>query len=522
MQRFLEKYHDRIIGVLNGFDRLLFRGTLRRISSVQGLSTYLSHMGVLLKNFGEWSSALTERLRQASESAAAEARRPLHYINSPSLRKEELARTIAQRDGIDQGLICVLTAVEPCMSFDLHRSRERKRLELTARERKCLWVYHYMMHPQLGFMHARLQTWLPFTVKICINGHEWLARQMNAAGIDFVRKRNCFVDISDIAQAQQLAQEQLRTEWPRLLDSILAQISPLHQRAFHDYPLPYYWSADETEWSSDILFRSATHLSSLYPQLLRQAMVAFKSDDVMRFLGRLHPQKRSRPDFKGEVTTDAKRRPEGIRIKHRLNTNSIKMYNKEGSVLRVETTINNAREFKVFRPPSDNPRGPARWQRMRKGVADLHRRAQISQSCNQRYVQALGALHSGTTLAQAMQRLCRRVIHKARPYRALNPFSKDDRALLATVCRGEFAINGFRNRDLCRFMYPGSRRGTEHHRRRTAAKVTRLLGLLRAHGIIKKVPKTHRYILTSYGRQITSLLTLASDATSNKLKGLAA
>jgi len=522
MQRFITKYHDRIVGAVSGFDRVQFRGTLRRISSLQGLSTYLAYMGVLLKHFGEWSMSLTARIRQASEAIAAQTGRPLHYVGSSAVRKEDFARSIAQRDGIHHGLICVLTAVEPCMSFDVRRNRERKRIELVARERKCLWVYHYLMHPQLGFMHARLQTWVPFTIKICINGREWLAQQLQHAGIGFLRKRNCFIDVADMAGTQRLAWQQLRTNWPHLLDSIAAHVNPVHRELFHDYPLPYYWSADETEWATDMLFGSADDLSLLYPSLLRQAITTFGSDDVMRFLGQIHPLQRSHPNFKGQVVSDIRRRPEGLCIKHRLNANSVKMYNKEGSVLRVETTINNARQFKVYRPSEDKPRGRPRWLRMRKGVADLHRRARVSQACNERYIDALATLDTDTPLAHLVHPLCRSLRDHGRRYRALSPFAQNDRELLAAVCRPEFLINGLRNRELRCLLYPNSQAGALADRRRAAGRVTRMLGILRAHGILKKVPKTHRYLLTDRGRQITTLLSLAANATPCQLARLAA
>jgi len=522
MQQFLERYHDCIRGVLRGFDRVLFRGTLRRISSVAGLSSYFSYREIRLVDFRGWAEDLTARVRKASEAVVERAGRPLHYVAGRAVRKEDLARTIAERDNIREGLICGFTAVEPCMSFDIHRNRERKRLELVARERRCLWVYHYLMHPQLGFMHARIQTWAPFTVKICINGREWLARHMSKAGIDFVRKRNCFIDIANVESVQQLALQQLRTNWPRLLDGIVEQLNPLHQELFRDYPLPYYWSADETEWATDIMFRSTQQLSALYPSLLRQAISGFQSDDVMRFLGQIHPDQRSRPNFKGEVVSDVKRRPEGIRIKHRLNANSIKMYNKEGSVLRIETTINNARDLKVYRPPHDKPRGKHEWKRMRKGVADLHRRAMLSDASNHRYIEALAPLSTDATLAQLMQPLCQPTYRNGRRCRGLNPLAKQDRDALAAVCRGEFAISGLRNKDLRVLLYPTAKDNDAHACRCTAAKATRMLGLLRAHRIIKKLPKSHRYTLTDKGRQITALLSLASNATPCQLERLAA
>jgi len=513
MQSFLRKYQKATIGVVNGFDRLLFRGTIRLIASVSGMMSYLYRKNILLKDFGQWAEHLSAEVVSASKQVAVDAGRPIEYIRSSSIDKEDYARSIAARDGIKNGLICLFTAVEPCQSFDIHKNREAKKLELVSRQRKCLWIYHYMIHPIFGFMHARIQTWLPLTVKLCINGREWLSRQLDNENIGYIRRANCFADIQDIPRAQKLFDEQLKSNWPQLLGSIQQSINPLHTELFNDFPLYYYWSADESEWATDIMFKSHEQLARLYPHLLRYGMTVFQSKDVMRFLGHASPEcKKVNAHFKGQVVTDIKHRPEGVRIKHRVNNNSIKMYDKEGSVLRVETTINNTREFKVYRRANDDPKKPYRWQKMRKGVADLQRRAQVSQASNQRYLEALAAVDVTETIEEQLKPICQKVQSNGRSFRALNPWLEHDALLLETICRGEYAINGFRNRDIVATLYPKA--GTADHveRKRLTAKVSRDLRLLRAHGLISKVSKTHRYVLTDKGRKITASFLLVNEA----------
>ncbi|MGC8553822.1 MAG: hypothetical protein ACP5O7_13330 [Phycisphaerae bacterium] len=186
MRQFLEQHASSIMGVINGFDRLRFRGTLLRLANVQGLRTFMSYFGILLKDAGAWMEARTEELKAASIAVATSAGRPVEYIADPSVRKEAIAEEIAQRDGITNGLVCILKAVEPCQSFDIRRNREIKKLELVSRRRKCLHYYHYYQHPEFGLMHMRLQTWLPFTVWCCINGRDWLAKQLDTNGIGYL------------------------------------------------------------------------------------------------------------------------------------------------------------------------------------------------------------------------------------------------------------------------------------------------------------------------------------------------
>jgi hypothetical protein len=310
----------------------------------------------------------------------------------------------------------------------------------------------------------------------------------------------------------------LRTDWPVMMDAIRTTISPAHNALFAHYPMPYYWSVDESEWATDIMFRDPDQLAQLYPRLLAHAVSVFKCHDIMRFLGRLNPQQqRINPRFNGDVVTTLKQRPEGVRIKHSVNWNSIKMYDKEGLVLRTETTINNTRDFKVLRRADDNPQKPYRWHKMRKGVADLHRRAQISQASNSRYLEALSVVESTATVEEQLKPICRKVFSDGKCFRALNPWSDNDAILLETISRGEFSINGFRNRNIVAAMYPHAPSLPLHARKRLTAKVSRHLRLLRAHGIIKKVAKTHRYLLTDTGKHITTSCSLLNDT---KLKDL--
>lgn len=520
MDSFVQRHAANVIGMISGFDRLLFRGTLRRLASAGGMSSYLSYIGVLLKDFGDWSMELTERMKESSLAVARRAGRPVRYLPDPSVRKEDLAREIAKQDGIDSGLACVLSAVEPCWSFEIHRNRAAKKLELRITKRRCLHLYHYLIHPQVGFCHARVQTWLPLNVHVCINGREWLARQMDQARIGYHRRENCFVDIADMEQAQALMDRQLSTNWRMLLDGIATEASPGYVQRFgpkSEYPIDPYWSVQQSEWASDVMFKSPARLAELYPRLLRHGIEGLGSRDSLRFLGKQVPEGRNaHPRFVGQVTSDLKDRPEGMRIKHAVNGNSVKMYDKQGSVLRVETTINQPREFKVYRGTEETPQDK-QWRKLRKGVADLHRRAQVSQASNQRYLESMATVQASATLGQSLEPICQPVRWKHQRQRALHPFETQEIKLLESVSRGEFAINGFRNRDLRELLLGPDDEKDPVQTRRRSGQITRKLRLLRAHGLIRKVAGTHRYLVTDKGRTLITLLLAAKNADAKKL-----
>jgi hypothetical protein len=516
MKRFIQRFADKIIGVLNGFDRLVLRGSLRPISYSRGMKGFLWHRQVLLKDFGHFVERTTTQLKEASFEAARAQKRPIIYLGSCKTDKQAVAQEVASKHGITNGLIAVITCVEPCMSYEISPNPDTKELDLTLRPRRCLFIYHYLIDPQFGFMNARIQTWFPFNVQICLNGREWLARQMDKAGIRYDRMENCFPWIEDFKKAQKLMDRQLRTAWPGTLDQFAHMLNPIHARIFKGFPIRYYWSAFENEWASDLAFKSSAALGSIYPALVLHAMTTFSSPDVMRFLGRkLHG------NFKGQVVTDFKHRPEGVRVKHRIAKNSLKLYDKFGRILRTEFTMNNAQDFRAFRPKENDPGGECRWRPLRRGIADLHRRAHVSQAANNRYLDALAAADTSIPIGTLLGPICAPTTWNGKRIRALRPWTQEDTELFRAVSRGEFSINGFRNRDLQSLLFKEPAKSPEE-KRRQSGRVSRLLRLLRAHHLIQKVSCTYRYTLTPKGRQIITAAIAAQRITLDQLNRIAA
>lgn len=515
IKRFIDKHSDKIIGVLNGFDRLVFRGTLRAIAYADGFKRLLWKRQVLLKDFGAYAETVTRNLKKSSVLEAERLGRPVQYLPSSKTDKEAVARKIMEKDKIKDGLIAVLTCLEPCLGYDIHRNRDLKKLELVLRPRKCLFFYHYLIDPVFGFMNARIGSWLPFNIQICVNGREWLSRQMDREGLSYRRRDNCFVSLENIKRSQALMDSQVRKDFPKLLNRIAKILNPAHGKIFKDIPLEYYWSVYQNEWATDVMFKDIASLQKIYPSLVLHGMTSFSSPDVMRFLGR-----KTHTAFQGEIVSDFKDRAEGIRIKHRVDGNSIKMYDK-WSCLRIENTWNNPNGFKVFRPVQGNEDGPLAWRQLRRGVADIHRRCQLSQAANERYLEALASADTSVPLGKLVENICRPVVWKDKQVRALKPWDQEDTKLFATVSRGEFAINGFRNRNLQSHLYDHPAPSPEEKRRRSA-RVSRLLRMLRAHGLIQKVPHSHRYMLTQKGREIIPAILTSQRISMEQLQKLAA
>ena len=530
MQQFTEKYREQIQGVVSGFDRLVFRGSLRglnygywdqnlKTSVAVGMEQYMWHNQILFKDYLDHVKGVSQQVKQESERAFQEQGKPVIYLRDSSANKDEIARQIAAEKGVENGLVCALSTVEPSLSFE-HRGKH-----MVRRVRPCQVIYHYQVDPEVGWMYARLQTWFPFHIQVGINGREWLARQMDKEGLKYRQQGNCFVWIENYLRAQQLLKQQLQINWAELLERFARQLNPLHEKIFERYPASYYWTCYQSEWATDIVFREADFLKRIMPLFVRHGMLSFSSADVMRYFGRKVNQSGTIPaGFSGTLETDLKRGQEGERVKYRMNGNSAKFYDKAyseiGSVLRgAETTINTGDGIRVYRPKEGGPEEDLQWRPMRLGIADLHRRAEVSQKANERLLDALASVDDSRSVEELTADIQKPTRWGGRRVRGLYPWA-EDKALFNAINHGNFLINGFRNRDLQKLLYEGDPASPADCKRRSAA-VSRKLRMLRSHGLIRKVPRTHRYHVTDTARAILVAVLTAARTSVNQLNQLA-
>ena len=173
-------------------------------------------------------------------------------------------------------------------------------------------------------MHVRVQTWLPLTIDVYVNGREWLARRLTRVGVAYTQCDNCFTTIADFARAERAIDELTTLDWPARLTAWARRVMPwLDRRSGWDLR-PYYWSHGKANTRRMSSLRAAD-LATIYPRLTHHAIEAFHAPDVLRFLGR-----RFDPCSEGEVTTTFERRAEGVCVRHSVEEHSLKMYDKAG------------------------------------------------------------------------------------------------------------------------------------------------------------------------------------------------
>ena len=508
MQHFLRRFALLVAGALSGFDRLVFKGRLCPLYGPEGMNCLLQANRVCHKDFKRYAAEVTAQVVQAAGVPQAKAGDYYRYLNSSKTDKDALAREIAAQRRVRTGPACVLQCVEPCWTFDWATDPDGTST-IRAEPGKCSHLYHYYRHPTFGWLYVRLQTWFPFEIQIGLNGREWLARQMDQLGLRYRRHDNKFLWVRDWQRAQQLLDEQLQTDWPHELDALQQLVHPLHPQHLGRMPVKYNWTVFQSEWATDVAFRRQEELEPWFERWLRQALLTYDHNDILGFFGHApaHYHK-----GRHRIETSVRASFEGKRIKHWVGHNSLKLYH-EANVLRTETTLNDAGAIRVARPSADDPAGPVKRRPMRRSVLDLGQRAAFCQAVNERYQEALATTTETRTVRELAEPLTRRALEpgppsgaSARYVRGLNPLAEADAALLTAISDPRWMVDGLRNRDLVAALYPTAP-ADPVARRRHSARVTRLLRLLRAHGLLKKLARSHRYLVGEEARiRIQALL----------------
>lgn len=490
MCKIINQYADKIKGQFAFFDRMIINGYFRPLLSEQTRIGCLYSMGIPLRDFTEYFKDVTDRMVSSIETGASELGRPVIYLTSSKDKKEDTAKHFLLADPIEDGLICVLKTLETCRTAKVV-GQEGKHF-LKSASTKCLHYYLYYLDKEFGFMFVKIQTWFPFNIQVYINGRELMKHVFDANGISYKCYDNSFTSISDTAKAQEPADKFDPKKLCSRLDSFARSINPFLDTVLKSFGQGYFWCVDQCEFATDIMFKERSFLEDIYPSLVGHAFYDLNCTDVFTFMGR-----KPDPRFQGEAVSDHKKRPIGCRVKFKLKSNSVKTYDK-CSVLRVETTINDPREFKVFGTVRHRDGTESRqWKPMGKSISNLYRYAEVSKACNQRFLDAMVDIIPVKSVQQEIGTVCSGKTVNGKHVPGFNVWSPDVVHVMETVSDGRYLVNGFRNKDIAGTVFPKMQ-----DRKKRSAKTSRLLKKLRLHGLVKKVPRSRRYHVTSKGRRI--------------------
>jgi len=480
MASLLERYADRISGVLACFDRVVVMGTLPVVAWSEGMESLLRSRGVRVFDYPRFCEPLRDEIREAAERTARENGIEVEFISKASFRKESRVQEILAKRGDHPGLVAILSAMEGCTSYKPRYDKAHQRAYLQPTTAKCLHYYFYFQDETLGLIYVRVPTWCPFRLQVYFNGHAWLAGRLKAAGIAFRMQDNAFVEVADFAPAQKLADEFPVEQLHQILDRYAHRCCPVIAGLGQEY----HWSLMQVEYATDVIFRTADALKALYEGLTYTAIHAVKPEHVATFFGR-----KPVVETTAETTSRLKTTVQGTCIKHQLGPATIKMYDKHGFVLRIETTTNDVSFFKCHRMV-EHPDREATCQvaNVKKTIYSLPIVRELFFSSNRRYLAFLSALDDDTEGRENLNRLTRPREENGRRYPGFNFFATEDAQLLAAIARGEHAISGLRHKDL-----------RPHLPERSRASISRAIKRLRTHGLIRKIGHTYKYYVTELG-----------------------
>ena len=490
----MDRYDDRISGVLSCYDRMVITGTLPGVCYADGMTRYLYANGIRMFDYPQFAMELRDRVRDGAASLAAEAGITIEHITKSHIRKEAIVARVLEQRGEHPGPVHILSAMEACDSYRPWHDKGTGKTFVRPDSGKCLHYYFYFLDAAFGLIYLRVPTWAPFRLQFYCNGHNWLARRLTAEGIGYTMADNAFIRIDDWVRAQELADRLSPDRLHRTLDRYAQQCCPVSAV----FGQSYHWSLMQVEYATDLAFRSTVTLGPLYEQLVRQSVLSVKAEQVASFLGR-----QITPLLTQEIGSQFSTRIEGTCIKHRFGKCSIKMYDKTGIVLRIETTTNDVSFFKHHRKV-EHRKGPATraLAPVKKSIYSLIDLREILLGCNRRYLAHLSALDDFSAGVRALGRVTKPHDVDGKTVKGINFFEPDDSALLHALQNPRVNIAGVRRADLLPDLPMFSPT-------RLSRKLRRLLDI----GVIKRVTGTYRYYLTKAGRAATAAATRLTEAT---------
>ena len=481
-----ERHAKQIAGVLSCYDRLIVQGTLPVFCYADGMSRYLSARGMRIFDFTQFAKPLTEAIKANAEALAAAAGLTIDYVRKKNFRKEDRVKQVLQQRGNHPGLVWIFSALEPCTTYQPWHNKNTGQTYLRPDDGKCLHYYFYFMDAELGLCYLRVPTWCPFRLQFYCNGHNWLARQLERKHIPYTLRDNAFTSIGDWTAAQELANDWDASRLHGKLDEFAGSYCPILKQIEESY----HWSLDEAEYATDIVFHRQADLQAIYGHLIRTAIHTVKPDDIATFLG-----KKMNGNYQDEMGNRYNVRIEGTRVRHSMGMASIKMYDKFGQILRIETTTKDVSFFKHYREVEQrNGESVMKFAPLKKTIYSLGPLRELLQAANRRYLEFLSAIDDPSNGRDKLHKITATVHEEARSYRGFNFFDPDDEALFVALARGEFTISGVQNKAL-RTRFPQYNSG----------QISRMLRRLRTHGLIKKASHCYKYYMTALGKQVVAL-----------------
>lgn len=479
-----EKYANQISAVLTCYDRMVIQGVVPNWCCGESITHYFYANDIRIFDYAKFSQPLTQKIRDNAERIARDNGIEIEFIRKvKAFRKDDRISEIIKTSGKTEGLVHIFSAMEQCNSFKPWHDKTTGKTFLKPDGGKCLHYYFYFIDKELGLCYLRVPTWCPFRLQFYMNGHNLLANKMKKKDIAFETLDNSFSFLSDQEMAQKLSDRINPEDLHKALDAFAERYCPV----VSELDMSYSWTIMQIECATDIIFKSPEFLQPVYDEIIRTAIFSVKPDNIATFLGQ-----RITYNCKKEVGTNYNQRFLGTRIKHHMGDVSIKMYDKHGIVLRIESTCNDVGSFRVMRKV-DHRDGTSTEQKapMKKTIYSLYQLFTIMKAANYRYLEFISTFDDHSDGDRHLTEVTKSVSDNNRSFRGLNFFDERDLTVLETIGRGEFMTFGMRNCDIRNCMKDV-----------TSSAMSRIFKRLRLHGLIERQAHSYKYFPTELGKSV--------------------
>ncbi|BBO19224.1 conserved hypothetical protein [Candidatus Brocadia pituitae] len=487
MKLITETHAEHIRGTLSCYDRIIIQGTLPSFCYAKGMTSFLHEKKIRIFDYPQFAQGLRNELIAHAQKIASENNLKIEYIPKKNFRQEKRIAEILKKRGDHPGLVHIFSVQESCTSYKpWHDKNTHKTFLKYDPSGKCLHYYFYFIHKILGLCYVRVPTWIPFRLQIYCNGHTWLASQLQKQKIPYTLCDNAFLDIGDFQKAQEIA----NGFSPEHLHTILDEFSRKYCPFLKEFHLSYHWSVMQIEYATDIVFRQQSYLQTMYDTLARTAIHTVKPENIATFLG-----KKLHGNYQDDMGNRFNTRIEGTRIKHVMGPASVKLYDKFGIMLRIETTTYDVSFFEHYRKVEHRDgTSETKVAHVKKGIYSLVSLQNIFLRANHRYLEFISTFDDNRVGSVNLNKISKNVTEKNHTYKGFNFFHDHDQQIFLSIARGEFNIRGFQNKNLRIKL-----------KEKTTSQICRIIKRLRVHGLIRKITHSYKYHLTTFGRKVIAL-----------------
>jgi hypothetical protein len=398
-------------------------------------------------------------------------------------RKDDVAQTYRRAFTGDEGVLFIGKAQEKARIFRTEKRRNADGSTYPWIIRSTTPVNHYyfyLLDRDFGPLFIKFCSYFPYAMKICLNGHEWLKRQLTQRGIAYEPLDNGIRSTDAAARVQRIAEtldaakiDAVVRKWLRRLPHPFA---PAHRAAGYRYQL----SILQAEFAlTQVLDRPRTG-RHLFEEVMRENLDLGRPDQMQLIFNR-RVTRQTPGSFRTRILTEGV--VPSLHVDYKKSR--VKQYHKENQALRTETTINNTYDFEIGR-----------------ALHNLPALREIGFAANRRLLRVEYLSHDCLIGDDHLDALTQPVVVDTQRAAALRLGDRRVLALMQTLCRFALSPTGFRHRDVRTHIAQFLGRDPDQY---AAGHMTYDLRRLRLHGLIERVPHSHRYRLTERGARMAVL-----------------